>query len=309
MPAARRAVPSVVALVALLSLAPGAPARMKIRVAKPTETVRIPQSTAVGTYFEESQRISTKCRANERALAPGILDAPRHVVAQSFGPSAVGAFATGIKGRVRLKLQLLCARGSGIVHRRKPGRTRPGGTLGGSPALVSSARIGCGKRRYAIGAPLSQEFSPGFGRFVSKPAGLHGWQATVEGIPSTFPLQSVDPVYADVACVPKSSLARVQTIDGSTQALHRQRTAKLRLTCKGGRRPVGWGVDLRPFTRSPHSAANDGWLLPIVRKAAFKRRSVVFQFDLPPGAATGAGNGLSAADVAQTGYAVCAKLR
>lgn len=307
--AARRVpVLALLVLLAALALAPQASARMSVRIAKPTERVTIPSSTAVGTFFEESQRLSTSCRPNERALAPGILDAPRHVVAQSFGPAAVGAFATGASGRATLKLQLLCARGSRILHKRKPGKTRPGGTLGGSPAYVTNAKIGCGRSRYAIGAPLSQEFSPGFGRFVSKPKGPHGWQVTVERIPGTYPLSSSDPAYADVACVPKSNLKAVKVIDGSTTGLHVSRSARLRLTCPGGRRPVGWGVDLQPYTNSSFRPSDDGWLLPIVRKAAFAGKALVFQFDLPPGASTGAENGLSAAEVAQTGYAVCAKL-
>jgi hypothetical protein len=76
------------------------------------------------------------------------------------------------------------------------------------------------------------------------------------------------PVYADVACVPKSSLKAVKTIDDSTSGLLGGRTATLKLTCAGGRRAVGWGVDLRPFTRSTFSPSSDGWVLPIVRKPA-----------------------------------------
>lgn len=306
---ARRSVVLVLlAALLALALAPQASARMSVRIAKPTERVTLPGSTAIGTHFAYSQRISTSCRPNERALAPGILDAPRHIVGQSFGPSAVGAFATGVRGRVTLKLQLLCARGSNILHKRTPGKSRPGGTLGGRPALVTNAKVSCGRSRYAIGAPLSQEFSPGFGRFVSKPNGKHGWQVTVERVPGTYPLSTSDPAYADVACVPKANLKALTTIDRSTTGLHQGRSARLRLTCPGGRRPVGWGVDLRPYTNSTSRPSDDGWLLPIVRKAAFAGRALVFQFDLPPGARTGAENGLSAADVAQTGYAVCAKV-
>ncbi len=288
---------ATIALAGSLAAVLPASAAMKVRLAKPKVSVTIPDSTAVGTYFEESQRSSTLCRADERALAPGIVDAPRHFVGQSFGPSAVGAWATGAKGKVKLRLQLLCARGSNIVHKRKPGKTRPAGS-----SMTTTAKVSCGGKRVAIGAPLSQEFSPGFGRFISKPKGVSGWQVTVEGIPTSFPLESTVPAYADVACVPKSSLKSVETVDGSTGGLQGARTAKLRVACKGGRRPVGWGVDLRPFTSSLYSRADDGWALPIVRKAAFDGKGVAFQFDLPPGGVVGA------ADVTQTGYVVCAKL-
>ena len=154
---------------AVLALLPAtAPAALKIRVAKPTETVTVPSGTTTGTYFEESQRISSSCRGRERALAPGIVAASRHIVGQSFGPAAVGSWATGAPGRAKLRLQLLCARGASIVHRRRPGRTRPVS----STSLTSTATVSCGRKRVAIGAPLSQEFSPGFGRFSSKPRGV-----------------------------------------------------------------------------------------------------------------------------------------
>lgn len=304
----RRAVALAIlaALVALVAV-PQASAKLTIRVAKPTERVTIPSSSAIGTYFEESQRISTTCRSRELALAPGLVDVPRHIVSQSFGPSAVGAFATGAQGRPKLKFQLLCAKGSRIGHKRVPGKVRGRSGSGSRTSYTATARANCGKRRYAIGAPLSQEFSPGFGRFASRPVGTHAWEATVEGIPSTFPFDTTAAVYADVACVPKSSLKAVKTVDGSTSGLLQARTAKLRLRCGGGRRAVGWGVDLRPFTRSTFSPSSDGWAIPIVRKAAFAGGSVAFQFDLPPGARTGAENGLSADEVAQTGYVVCGK--
>lgn len=294
------------ALVALVAV-PQASAKLSIRVAKPVKSVTIPSSTAIGTYFQESQRVSTVCRSKELALAPGLVDVPRHIVAQSFGPSAVGAYATGVRGKAKLKFQLLCAKGSKISHKRVPGKVRGSSGSGSRAVYTATARAGCGKKRYAIGSPLSQEFSPGFGRFASKPAGPHAWEATVEGIPSVFPFEAAVPVYADVACVPKSSLKAVTTIDDSTSGLLGARTATLKLTCAGGRRAVGWGVDLRPFTRSTFSPSSDGWALPIVRKAAFAGGSVSFRFDLPPGARTGAENGLTADEVAQTGYVVCAK--
>jgi hypothetical protein len=277
-----------------------ASAAIKLRLAKPSETVRIPSSTAIGTFFEESQRISISCRPGEWSLAPGIADAPRHIVGQSFGPSAVGAFATGISGRVKLKLQLLCARGARIGHKRKPGKTFP---RAGSSSLTTTANVGCGRKRHAIGAPLSQEFSPGFGGFSSKPSGASGWAVTVENIPSSFPFESTVPAYADVACVPKSALKAVQTVEKSTNALTGASSATLRVNCAGGRRPVGWGVDQRAFTTSLHSRADDGWALPIVRKAAFAGRGMAFRFDLPPGASVGV------ADVTQTAHVICAKLR
>lgn len=305
--ASRAVVVLVVAGLTALVAVPQASAKLSIRVAKPTESVTIPSSTALGTYFEESQRISTTCRGNELALAPGLVDVPRHIVGQSFGPSAVGAYAAGEKGNVKLKLQLLCAKGSKISHKRVPGKVSGSTGSGSRATFTATGKAGCGKSRYAIGSPLSQEFSPGFGRFVSKPAGAHGWEVTVEGIPSVFPFDTTAPLYADVACVPKSSLKAVKTIDGSTDGLLQGRSATLRLSCDGGRRAVGWGVDLRPFTRSTFSPSSDGWAIPIVRKAAFAGSAVAFQFDLPPGARTGAENGMSAAEVTQTGYVVCAK--
>jgi hypothetical protein len=304
----RRAVALVIlAVLTALVAVPQASAKLSIRVAKPVKSVTIPNSTAIGTYFQESQRVSTVCRSKELALAPGLIDVPRHIVGQSFGPSAVGAYATGEKGKLKRKFQLHCAKGSKISHKRIPGKVRGSSGTGSRATYTATAKAGCGKKRYAIGSPLSQEFAPGFGRFASKPAGPHAWEATVEGIPSVFPFDTTVPVYADVACVPKSSLKAVTTIDDSTSGLLGARTATLKLNCAGGRRAVGWGVDLRPFTRSTFSASSDGWALPIVRKAAFAGGSVSFQFDLPPGARTGAENGLTADEVAQTGYVVCAK--
>lgn len=285
------------ALAGCLALAPVGAAALKIRVAKPAPTVKIPTSNAVGNYFDDSQRASTTCRGRERALAPGIADAPRHLVGQSFGPQAVSAWATGAEGRVKLRLQLLCARGASISHRRKPGRTRPVG----STRLTSTATVGCGRKRIAIGAPLSQEFSPGFGRFASKPRGASGWQVTVEAIPSTFPFQTTAPAYADVACVPKRSLKAVKVVERSTKALASASSAELQVPCRGGRRAVGWGVEQLPFTASTYGRAADGWALPIVRKAAFSGNGMAFRFDLPPGAR------VSASDVTQTVYVICAK--
>lgn len=301
MPAPSRTVLLIAtAVLALAALVPAsASAALKIRTAKPTETVVVPASETVGTYFAESQRISSSCRSRERALAPGILDAPRHIVGQSFGPSAVGSWAVGAKGRATLRLQVLCARGASIVHRRKPGRTVPTS----SSWLKSTATVSCGAKRVAIGAPLSQEFSPGFGRFSSKPKGVSGWQVTVESIPSSFPFQTLAPVYADVACVPKKSLQAVTVVERSTTALSSASTATLRVVCQGGRRAVGWGVDQQPFSGATYGRASDGWALPIVRRAAFSGKGMAFQFDLPPGAR------VSTSDVTQTAYVVCAKPR
>lgn len=290
-----RTVPLLAAL-GLLAAAPAAGAKLTIRTAAPVVSVRVPASDSVGTVFAESQRLSTQCRSGETSLAPGILEASRHIVAQSFGPSAVGAFATGAPGKATLRLQLLCAKGAAITHKRVEGKSRPTGS-----ALTTTARVGCGSGKFAIGAPLSQEFAPGFGRFASKPTAAGGWEVTVENVPSSFPIQQATPAYADVACAPRSALKALVIEQRSTTALASGRVANLTVACDGGRRPVGWGVDQRPVTSS-FRAGDDGWVLPIVSRAAFSASAMTFAFTTPAGVTPSTGT-----DVTQTAYVLCAK--
>lgn len=278
-------------------------AKLKLRLTAPSASVQLPATDALGSVFDESQRFSTRCRANERAISPGIVDAPRHIVSQSFGPSAVGGFAVGAPGKVRLRLQLLCASGANVTHTRVPAKTVPTG----SSTLRATAKARCPGGRVSLGAPLSQEFSPGLGRFTSRPVGKGGWETIVEGIPTTFPLDQIEPAYADFACVPAKSLKSVTTEQASTQDLHAATSATLTVKCGGGRRAVGWGVDLQPFTRSRWNTATAGWVLPLVRKATLSASAVAFTFEIPAGGSPGGANGLSAADVTQTAYVRCGK--
>ena len=175
-------------------------------------------------------------------------------------------------------------------------------TGGGSTTSFNYAgRSGCGKRGIAIGAPLSQEFSPGRGRFLSRPTKNGGWEVRIEGIPSTFPFNSVVPAYVDHACVQKRFLGQVNIEEGSTVRLANANRARVNVTCKGARRAIGWGVDLKPLTTSTYSAGRDGWSIPFVRKAQVAGKRVQFIFERPPGVRVST----SGPAPKQTAYVVC----
>ncbi|HWK27067.1 MAG TPA: hypothetical protein VNS09_10905 [Solirubrobacter sp.] len=284
-------------------LTAAAHAKLKLRLAASSASVQLPASDSLGNVFDDAQRFSTACRANERAISPGIVDASRHIVGQSFGPSAVGGFAVGAPGQVRLRLQVLCASGANVTHTRVPSTTVPTSAT----TLRTTAKARCSGGRVSLGAPLSQEFSPGLGRFTSRPVGTGGWEVRIEGIPTTFPLDRAEPAYADIACVPTRVLKSVTTEQASTEDLHAATSASVTVKCGGGRRAVGWGVDLQPFTRSRWSSATAGWVLPLVRRATLSASAVAFTFEIPPGGSPGGANGLSPAEVAQTAYVRCGK--
>lgn len=279
---------------ALPGLAPAA--KLKLRIAQPTVRTVIPDSNP-SSYFDYSQNFSTTCRNSERALSPGIIDSSRHIAGQSFGPSAVGGFTVGLKGRVTTRLQVLCARGAGITHRRKEVKI----SGGSSTSLTVSGRSSCGKRGVAIGAPLSQEFSPGIGRFISRPTAKGGWEVRIENVPSTFPFDTAAAAYVDHACVQKRFLRKVKIEEATTSRLASTNTARVSVTCTGARRAIGWGVDLKPLTTSRYSAGKNGWAIPFVRKAQIAGKRVQFVFERPPGISVSA----SGSSAAQTAYVVC----
>lgn len=281
-------------LLALPAVAPAA--KLKLRIAKPTVRTVIPDSNP-SSYFDYSQSFSTSCRGKERALSPGVIDSSRHIASQSFGPSAVSGFTVGLKGRLTTKLQIVCARGVNITHRRKETKMTGGGS---ASSFNYAGRSGCGKKGIAIGAPLAQAFSPGDGRLLSRPTKNGGWEVRIEGIPSTFPFDSDTPAWVDHACVPKKNLRQVAIEEGKTDALMTATTAKLNVTCKGARRAIGWGVDLKPLPRTSYSAGKDGWGIPFMRKAQIAGKRVQFIFQRPPGIRVSNANVVS-----QTAYVVC----
>lgn len=279
---------------ALPAVAPAA--KLKLRIAKPTVRTVIPDSNP-SSYFDYSQSFSTSCRGKELALSPGIVDSSRHIASQSFGPSAISGFTVGLKGRVNTKLQIVCARGAKITHRRKETKMTGGGS---TTSFNFAGTSGCGKKGIAIGAPLSQDFSPGIGRFLSRPTKSGGWEVRVENVGSTFPFDSAVPAYVDHACVPRKNLGQVSIEVGKTNALMTANTAKVNVICKGARRAIGWGVDLRPLPRITHSAGKDGWGIPFMRKAQIAGKRVEFVFERPPGISVS-----NTYVVGQTAYVVC----
>lgn len=285
------------ALAAMVALPAAAPAaKLKLRIAKETARTVIPDSDP-GAFFDYSQRFSAACRGSERALSPGLISSWRHVVSLSFGPRAVAGFTVGNPGRVSTKVQVLCASGAPISHRRKPARI----TGGSSTSLTVAARSTCGRKAIAIGAALSQDFSPGTGRFLSRPTANGGWEVRAQDIPSTFPFALASAAYADHACLPKRFLGAIKVESGSTSALVNSSTARLNLTCKGARRALGWGIDLKPLAHSRYTTGSDGWSIPYLRKAQIAGKKVKFLFARPPAMPVT----VSGSAAAQTAYVIC----
>lgn len=297
-----RSLPMLVSLtaVAVAVWPAAASAKTTVRTQTSTKTVSLPGSSAVGNLFDPSQRASMSCRNNERAISPGIVDAPRHLVGQSFGPAAVSAFAVGAAGKVKLRLQVLCAKGGKVSHRRVEGTTFP--AANGS-TLTTTARASCPGGGIALGAPLSQEFSPGMGAFSSKATTKSKWEVRVEGIPTNYPFQQSVPAYADVACLSKKHVKKVSQASATTDGLLSAPTASVRVACPSGTRALGWGVELRPFASRSSSSVGNGWTVPFVRRAQLAKSAVDFTFELPPGATPSASSGAT-----QTAHVTCGRL-
>jgi hypothetical protein len=235
-----------------------------------------------------AQSVSMACRPNERAIAPGIASATHYLTAQSFGPAAVSSIVVGPKGRAVSRLQALCLRNGRVVNRRVEGRLVPG--ISGSGFGRVTARAACPRGFVASGAPLSQDYAPGFGAFTSVPQGPRGWRVVVDRAPDGLAATSSPGAFADVACV-KARGASVVVKRGTIAA-----SGALSITATCGRgRALGWGVDLGAYTQRMTSF--DGrWATPIVTRAAFtSARRMAFQFRLPAGAdaASGAGTPVS----------------
>jgi hypothetical protein len=235
-----------------------------------------------------SQVVSMACRPNERAISPGIASATHYLTAQSFGPAAVSSIVVGPKGRAVSRLQALCLRNGRVVNRRVEGRLVPG--ISGSGFGRVTARAACPRGFVASGAPLSQDYAPGFGAFTSVPQGPRGWRVVVDRAPDGLAATSSPGAFADVACV-KARGASVVVKRGTIAA-----SGALSITATCGRgRALGWGVDLGAYTQRMTSF--DGrWATPIVTRAAFtSARRMAFQFRLPAGAdaASGAGTPVS----------------
>jgi hypothetical protein len=299
--AAAAVVVAVVAAVPAVAGTERAASTPTVRVVTKTFTVQVPDSDAIAAYFDYDQRTSTQCRGDERALAPGIVSATRYLAGHSFGPSAVSAFVVGESGRAVTRLQALCVKGgTPISHRRVPGRTVPGlgESIGGQKSGRATATASCPVGRIAIGAPLAQEYAPGFGRFTSTPFGPRGWRVVIENVPAQLSAQNVVAAYADVACV-RATAVQKQRLD---LALDSAGTAAGTISCAGGRRPLGWGVELDEYTTStPYSGG--WWTIPVVQRAQYSGSSILFRAGLP-----GGGPSSSAAGTRVVFHAVCGKL-
>lgn len=285
---AARLVASVLCLTVAASLVvatTSAAAAKKPVVRTMTKTFKVAVPATSGTtigYFDYDQRTSTQCKPKETSLAPGIVSTTHYVAGHSFGPAAVSAFLVGPAGTATAKLQALCVTGGKIVHKRVPAKTVPGlgGTVGGDAAGRATATANCGVGTVAVGAPLSQEFAPGLGSFSSTPFGARGWKVVVNGVVDQLTAGGVVAGYADVSCVKakavlKKTLPLTLAADG---------TASGKVTCVGGRRALGWGVELGSYsTRFP---SNGLWNTPMVKQAWFNPTgtTVTFAFGMPAGA-------------------------
>lgn len=230
------------------------------------------------------QVISIGCRPAERAIAPGIASASHHLTAQSFGPSAVSGIVAGRPGTATTRLQALCLRNGKVVNRRVAGRLVPGVSGPGFGRVTATAS--CPRGFVAVGAPLSQDFAPGFGAFTSVPSGARAWRVVVHRAPDILAGTTSPGAYADVACVKVAgpSTVVVRGVMGPAGDL------ALTATCRKGR-ALGWGVDLGAYPGRT-SGADGRWATPVVARAAFGgTRRVDFRFAWAAGtdAAGGAG--------------------
>ena len=261
---------------------PSKPAKPTVRVVNKNIKIVIKEMEGTIGYFQESADTTVSCRYNERSIASGIINAPRYLVSQSFGPWVVGGYATGATGTAVMKLQVLCARNATVGGGRVPAKTVPGmggGSVGGRPTGRATATGNCPRGTTAIGSPLSQEFGPGYGDFKSTPFGARGWRVVVNGVPEMLTAQNADAASADFTCVKAIKVQKKQlrkTLSSTGQA------AGI-VTCTGGRRALGWGVELGTYT-STYGVRDGAWATPMVQRAQFAGNNMLFKFATPPGA-------------------------
>ncbi|MEO6867860.1 MAG: hypothetical protein ABI200_07545 [Gaiellales bacterium] len=254
----------------------------KVRVVTKSIKVSIAKMEGAQGFFQEAQSATVSCKYPEMAVGSGIAASSRYIAGQSFGPSVVGGYATGAPGKVTVKMQALCVRNGKVTHKRPPATTVPGmgGSVGGRPAGRATAKGSCGKGYVAVGAPLSQGFAPGYGSFSSTPFGARGWRVIVNGVPEQLSAMNITAAYADFSCV-KAKRSQKKKLELELSAAG---AANGLVKCTGGRRALGWGVELGTFTTwTPRDGA---WNTPMVTRAQFVGTNMAFKFATPPGADT-----------------------
>jgi hypothetical protein len=253
-----------------------------VRVVNSNVRVTIPETDAITGYFQASQDADVKCRYPERPLASGIINAPRYLASQSFGTSVVGGYATGAPGTVIMKLQVLCAKNTKVGGGRVPTKTIPGlgtGSLGGQPTGRATGTATCPRGQVATGSPLSPEYAPGYGSFSSIPFGARGWRVAIDSVPAQLTATNTEAGYVDYSCVKARRVQKKQL----KKTLSSAGTASGIVKCTGGRRPLGWGVELSTYT-STYGVRDGAWATPMVQRAQFAGNNMLFKFATPPGA-------------------------
>ena len=271
-------------------IAQAAPAPRVLTVTKSMAIKVLTPGNQVGAW-STSQEFTVQCpRPNDRSLAPGIIFATNPLAAMSFGPQVLGGSVVGRAGVSRTRLQLLCLRNGRIVSRDVQGRIVPGSSSDSGRVTV---RASCPRGFVPVAAPLSQDYAPGFGRFISRPDGARGWLVQVEDVPDGLIAINNPGAFARVNCVKAAASSTV----AKRAVLLPNGTAAMTLTCARGR-ALGGGVELGTYTRYP---TRGDWATPIVAQAQFTgTRAMRFLFRLPPGVSAPADR---AVDV--TAHVVC----
>lgn len=258
------------------------------RVATKAFRTNVAAITGGAITLPYSQIASISCRPNERAIAPGIASTTHYLTAQSFGPSAVSSIVVGTQGRAVSRLQVLCLRNGKVVHRRTEGKLVPG--VSGYGYGRVTAKASCPRGFVASGAPMSQDYAPGFGAFTSLPNGTRGWKVVVHKAPDQLAGTTSPGAFADIACIKASAPATVVR-EGTVTA---GADLALSATCSKGR-VLGWGVDLGSYT-DRLSTFDGRWATPIVTRATFAgARRMAFGFRLPAGVDPAGGAGAKVA--------------
>lgn len=281
------------------TLAQAAKKQPGIRIVPKTFKVQVSEHDSGNVNIPYAQRFSADCKLNERAIGMGIISTKHHVASASFGPFVSVGYIVGTRAATTTnRLQVLCARNTKVQMRRSTRATLHWG-MG-----TATAKVRCPTGYVALGQAFPQEFTPGFGAVSATPTGNpRDWKAVVGGLSSDllgqFKAQNWEPVYADVACAKVSKrkvVKREFQLDASGKA-------KGPVNCPGGRRALGYGLELAPWRyRVPN---NGGWITPVVQRAQFAQSRVSFTFGLPVGATPEA----QTEGTKVTAHVICGQLR
>ncbi len=196
--------------------AAGAATELSWTNAKPE---RLTGTAPGGDPYNSDRIVWLKCRGSATAVTTG-WSGPKAPIAIIYSHLTQKERTMGLAVRRPVsggtfRARALCLSGAKVTTREQSGGT-----------------VSCSAQQIAIGVPI--DFGPYWQEPVaSKPVGARGWVTEGQGTYGR----------SKVICVPAKAVRRVQRVRAAGTFQAGSATATVTGSCKGGRRPIGWGFE------------------------------------------------------------------